>query len=190
MDPRAHPLSWALECHQRQLRYHNASMRPFAEEEARTAALARPGVVIGGGYNLSAPRRGGGRSGQPPTLHHSSSEGQMQAALQVWTGCSRMCVCACVRDACHPASQGGSQLSADGSKPSSLFRPSDSEEHAHWSVWDVLHLQASNEQGPSSVMFDASDFPAVSGESGGLGGQFGRWSGIGRRFHVTGSAGF
>uniref|UniRef100_A0A7S3QSY8 RanBP2-type domain-containing protein n=1 Tax=Dunaliella tertiolecta TaxID=3047 RepID=A0A7S3QSY8_DUNTE len=98
----------------------NLQFRNSAEEEARTAALARPGVVIGGGYNLSAPRRGGGRSGQPPTLHHSSSEGQMQAALQ-----------------------------------------------------------ASNEQGPSSVMFDASDFPAVSGESGGLGGQFGRWSGIG-----------
>ncbi|KAF5826247.1 hypothetical protein DUNSADRAFT_3926, partial [Dunaliella salina] len=38
---------------------------------------------------------------------------------------------------------------------------------------------ASSEQGPSSVMFDASDFPAVSGGSGAPGGQFGRWSGIG-----------
>ena len=59
-------------------------------------------------------------------------------------------------------------------------------QHATYSTQPIPRMQASTEQGPSSVMFDASDFPAVSGTaSGGAGSHFGRWSGAGEiRVHV------
>jgi hypothetical protein len=53
-------------------------------------ALSRPGVVIGGGYNIAPPRRGGGAgmrggassSSSAAGMHHSHSEGQIQVGVR------------------------------------------------------------------------------------------------------------
>jgi len=54
-------------------------------EQQRAIDMSRPGIVIGGGYNIAPARRGGRGGGQGGGgMLRSASEGQMvQAALQV-----------------------------------------------------------------------------------------------------------